>query len=365
MDEVELELDPGRRRERLRQLEPELGEAVVDPSHLGAESSLGRDGQFRARSATGVRARGSRDAARAPQLRLAAAAEPARGADHDAARRRAEARGGRRGARDRDDRRPALARPARLPRPRRRRAPSPSCGSARRRRCCVEVRSARVRPTAGATCGSSRRRSPTRAGGEGGVVQPGLARRAPAAGDAAAAERQARARRDFGVAAHEIAPAANGAAADGVHTTGLVPVHRATERPVGDAQAARVGLAGAARGRDALEPLPGRAARPARALPGEADALRAAHFPRDAGARPRRRATGSPSRSSACTRRRSRAPRARSARPAPGIAHRAARASSSPRWLALAARSSPPATSARRSTRSTPTSPPGGRCSGC
>jgi ATP-dependent DNA helicase RecG len=85
-------------------------------------------------------------------------------------------------------------------------------------------------------------------------------------------------RRNFAVKTHEIvAGGGNGSRPTGIHTTGVVPVHNATR----DLPATRlrewawqaVDLAP-----DAVEPLPAEL-RARRGLPGEADALRAVHFP--------------------------------------------------------------------------------------
>ncbi len=82
-------------------------------------------------------------------------------------------------------------------------------------------------------------------------------------------------RGSFKVEAHEIV--ADGAEAAGIHTTGLVPMHPASER----LKANRIRewawqAIGAAR--HAIEPLPAEL-RARRGLPGEADALCAVHFP--------------------------------------------------------------------------------------
>jgi ATP-dependent DNA helicase RecG len=84
-------------------------------------------------------------------------------------------------------------------------------------------------------------------------------------------------KRNFAVKTHEIVAGGNAARPEGLHTTGVVPVHNATR----DLSATRlrewawqaVDLAA-----DAVEPLPAEL-RARRGLPAEADALRAAHFP--------------------------------------------------------------------------------------
>ena len=180
----------------------------------------------------------------------------------------------------------------------------------------VEVRSARraadPAPQPDDRRGDGRRRSRA---GEGGLVQPGLARRAAAAGDAAAALRQARPLRLSGRGARV---RRRRAAAPGSTRPGSCPVHPATER-LRAAADPRVGLAGAAARPARDRAAAGRAARPP---PAGRRGRRAG-----GGAlsrRPRRarsgRASGSPSRSCSCTRPRSR----RAARDAqasrPGIA---------------------------------------------
>ena len=149
-----------------------------------------------------------------------------------------------------------LARPARLPRPGRRRARSPSCGIGEQ--ATVRSRCARRgcgRP-AGAACdrrGDGRRRQRA---DEGGLVQPGLARRAPAARDAAAAATASSTGRGFRVADARDPRRRRRARRPGLHTTGIVPVHPATGAAA-RAAAPRVGLAGGRRWpRDAIEPLP-------------------------------------------------------------------------------------------------------------
>ncbi|HSI79575.1 MAG TPA: ATP-dependent DNA helicase RecG [Solirubrobacterales bacterium] len=101
-------------------------------------------------------------------------------------------------------------------------------------------------------------------------------------------------RSGFRVEAHEIVRAPGAGPPDrsqgvGIHTTGLVPVHPATERlrPNRIREWAWQGVRLAC---DAIEPLPA-GLRARRRLPGVADALRAAHFPlsRAAAARARER----------------------------------------------------------------------------
>jgi ATP-dependent DNA helicase RecG len=98
-------------------------------------------------------------------------------------------------------------------------------------------------------------------------------------------------RRGFRVADHEILGPADAdapprprlgvAAPPGIHTTGLVPVHPATEtlRPQRIREWAWQALGAAG---EAIEPLPAEL-RARRSLAGAADALHAAHFPRDEG----------------------------------------------------------------------------------
>jgi len=83
-------------------------------------------------------------------------------------------------------------------------------------------------------------------------------------------------RSGFRVAAHELVGEAEGRT--GIHTTGLVPVHRASER----LRASRIRewvWEAMALARLAVEPLPAEL-RARRGLPAAGDALRAAHFPR-------------------------------------------------------------------------------------
>ena len=148
--------------------------------------------------------------------------------------------------RDRDPRRPAAAGPAHLPRPRRAGRSSPSCGSARRRRCWSRCEAPALRPDPAARAddrrGQGRRRVRP---GDGDLVQPGLAGREAGPRHAAAAARPARparlpgrraraARRRrgrLGEAERPLRGAAPGRRPPpGIHTTGLVPVHPATEK---------------------------------------------------------------------------------------------------------------------------------------
>src|SRR5262249_37574108 len=83
-------------------------------------------------------------------------------------------------------------------------------------------------------------------------------------------------RSGFRVDAHELAGDA-GEGAGGLHTTGIVPVHPATDgiKPQKLREWAHEACGGAA---DAIEPLPAHLCA-ARGMPGGADALVAAHFP--------------------------------------------------------------------------------------
>jgi ATP-dependent DNA helicase RecG len=88
-------------------------------------------------------------------------------------------------------------------------------------------------------------------------------------------------RRGFKVATHEIVSgggtAAAGAREPGLHTTGIVPVHNAT-RELSAMRLREWAWEALAVAPDAVEPLPAEL-RARRGLCGEADALRAAHFP--------------------------------------------------------------------------------------
>ena len=125
---------------------------------------------------------------------------------------------------------------------------------------------------AAAGCGSWRRRRRRERPGDRGLVQPGVARGSPRAGDAAAAAREARAGPVPGRRAR-----VRGGGSSGIHTTGLVPVHPATEgltpKRIRDWAWQAMPLA-----RHAIEPLPAEL-RARRRLAGAADALAAAHFP--------------------------------------------------------------------------------------
>jgi len=89
-------------------------------------------------------------------------------------------------------------------------------------------------------------------------------------------------RGDFRVEAHEILSDREPGSASGIHTTGLVAVHPASEalRPNRLREWVHQALESAT---SAIEPLPAEL-RARRGLPGEADALRALHFPADRGA---------------------------------------------------------------------------------
>ena len=355
--EVELELDPGRRRERLRQLSPSSARrSSIHPIEAGiyplAEVSTPRAHRHRRRA-------GPRLAARARSC-AAAAPEPARGADLDPGRGRPEAgRGGGRD-RDRDDRRPAWHVPHghrdRAERARGRRPADRRAGDGDGRRALG----------AGAPDPPSQP-APRRGGGrrrqradEGRLVQPGLPRRAPAPRDAAAAQRQARPVRLPGRRPTRSSPAASGRRR-GCTRPGSSPF---TTRP---ASSRRKRLRewiwqAVERAGDAIESLPAEL-RARRGLGAEADALRCAHFPGVAragrrGARPARLRGALPAPGGA------RRPPRRAPRLAPGDRLRAARASWS-RAGSRRCRSSRPPASGARSRRSTPTSPAGGRCSGC
>ncbi len=288
-DEVELELDPGRRRERLaaaRARAPRVDRRSVpsDPeSSLCGEVTIPRAIGSGERS--GPRARCARPScARLPRpSRLAAPISIAQG-------RRPEARRGRRRDRDRDARRPALA----LPHGHRDRAGVREVADLRigeQATVMVSVRSARVRPTRrrnlrlveAAVADASgpmkavwfnqaylaeRLQPGTRLLLNGKLDRSGLPGRDPRDRRRRAAARRRRA---------------------GLHTTGIVPVHNATARALGE----RACASGSGR-----RPS-GPATRSSRCRPscargagfgGEADALRCAHFPdspEQASARPR------------------------------------------------------------------------------
>ena len=154
----------------------------------------------------------------------------------------------------------------------------------------VEVRSASRAADAAPQPEDRRgRRSPTSPGRRrrSGSTRPG----SPSGcdrGHAAAAARQARPRAAFASRGHEIARRRDGAAA-GIHTTGIVPVHPATER-LRAAADSRVGLAGAA----ARAPTRSSRCRPscarAAALAGVGRRARPRPTSRSDRARPRRRA---------------------------------------------------------------------------
>ena len=271
---------PGGGANDARELEPELGKAVVDPSHLHPKTSLVGDVATSDPLASARARLGRAPAARPVALRpaaLAAAPEPPHGAGVVASRRRAEA--GRRGGRDRDRnaRRPALARAARPPRPRRR---PRGRGPADRRAGDSEGDGALGAGAADPPAQPAPRRGECRRlerADEGGVVQPGLPRRAAESGDDAAPERQARPLRLPRSRRTRSSSGGSGAGVAGIHTTGIVPVHNATARLSATRLRDWIWQA-VALAPDAIESLPAEL-RVRRGLAAEADALRAAHFP--------------------------------------------------------------------------------------
>ena len=252
---------------------------------------------------------------------------------------------------DRDDRRPALPRPSQLPRPLRGAGARRPASSARRRPCWS--RSASVQAAADPPARPDDRRgarSPTRPARISATWfnQPWLAEQLEPGPHCCWSARSTGA--GSGSSEHEIARAP---ARRAVRPPGCTPPasSRFIRRARGCARSGSrewVWQASGAWPRDAIEPLPAEL-RARRGLPGAADALRAVHFPATP-RKPRRPASGSPSRSSSSTRRRSRAPAP--PRRAPGAAARRRRASwssaGSPRCP-----SSRPATSGAPSTRST------------
>ena len=316
---------------------------------------------------------------------LAAGAEPAAAAAARA-RRLAElaARGSATSSRERrraigieHARRPARARPALLPRPGRGDADRRAEDRRRRRRS-----SPRSGPRAGrgrrgaATCASSRRRVADETGpAEGELVQPGLARRA------ARARRRGCCSTAASTAAASASTTTSSSAAPrrirtpsgrarwrwrselpaGIHTTGLVPTHPASEglRPQKLREWAWQALA---RARDVHEPLPA-PIRFAHRLAGAADARLAAHFPADPVelemARHRLAYEELFLHQAALALRRGERDEGRAGGPA-----RRARPAR-PRLARARCRSSRPPISAAPSPRSTPTSPAAGRCSAC
>ncbi len=167
-------------------------------------------------------------------------------------------------------------------------------------------------------------------------------------------------KRGFNVAEHELLDRDEGAMPAGIHTTGLVPVHPASER-LRPQKLREWAWQAASLAPSALEPLP-RRAQVADGMPGVADALVASHFPADEGqaAEARRRLAFEELllyQATLAARRRRRAQSGRGPRSGPSASG----------WAAGSThcRSSPPATSARRSTTSTRTSPGPSRCSGC
>ena len=142
----------------------------------------------------------------------------------------------------------------------------------------------------------------------------------------------------------------------------FVPVHPATEdlRAAADPRLGRAGRAAGRRTRSRGCPAELRARR---GLAGVGDAIRAAHFPESPEEAEAALARGSPSKSCSSTRRCS---RPASARTAPRGRRRASAGPASRSGAgSTRCRSSRPATSSPPSTRSTPTSTPASRCSGC
>ena len=113
---------------------------------------------------------------------------------------------------------------------------------------------------------------------------------------------------------------------------------------------------------NAIEPLPAEL-RARRKFAGVADALVSRPLPASTSTRRRPPGSGSPSRSSSCTRRRWRHAAATATTPTRDRARSGRRARG--RRGSNRCRSSPPATSVARWKRSTPTSAPAARCSGC
>ena len=214
-------------------------------------------------------------------------------------------------------------------------ARSRSCGSASEATVVVEVRSARLRPTRRRRPGDRRgQRGRRERAVEGGLVQPGLACRAAASRERGCCSRQARPSRRFRVEAHEILTDQAPDSASGLHTTGLVPVHPASER------CARTGCASGhgrrSRRRAGARAAAGGAARPPPAA-GRRRRAAGAHFPADGEqAALRARAAGVRGAASAPGRARDPAPRASRARgrASPGRARRGRLAR---RWLDVAA----------------------------
>ena len=185
----------------------------------------------------------------------------------------------------------------------------------------VDVRSARVRPT--------RRRNlrlveaavaDAQRADEGGLVQPGLPRRAPAARGRGCCSTASSTARGFRVATHEIVAGRRRRRPVGHAHDRDRPGPQRDPRALGEA-AARVGLAGDRPRRRRDRAAAGRAARAPRGSAAEADALRCAHFPESPRAGRARRATELALRgAAACTRWRSRARRAARRDSRPGIA---------------------------------------------
>ena len=211
----------------------------------------------------------------------------------------------------------------------------------------VEVRSARVRPTRRRNLRIVEAKVADASGPMKAIWfnQAWLAERLQP-GHPAAAERQARPARASGSRRTRSSPASARRAASARAST-RPGSSRST--PPSDELCGRTGCAsGPGRRsrwrRDAIEPLPAEL-RARRGLPAVADALRARPLPRRARAGGRAPASGSPSRSSSCTRRRSRCAAARGASRGPG-----SRSSRRASWSSAGSprcRSSRPATSAR------------------
>ena len=312
--EVELELDPGRRRERVAAARSPSSarRSSIDPIQAGIYplAAVTTPRAHRHRRRTGPRLAARREAALACRARAGSRprSRPWTGSARSWPRPRPRS-GSRRSATCSGTSPTATATAPTCAR-------SPSCAIGEQATVMVEVRSARVRPT--------RRRNlriveATVADDSGPMkavwfnqawlaerLRPGtrllLNGKLDRSGFRVADARDRRRRRRAGAGA-STRPGSS----------------RSTPRPRSSARAAaaRVGLAG---GRscagDAIEPLPAEL-RARRRLAGAADALRCAHFPESPERGRARPASGSPSRSSSCTRRRSppAAQRAASARP--------------------------------------------------
>ena len=269
--------------------------------------------------------------------------------------------------RHRDARRPARARARTATATAPTSARSPSCGSASRRRCVVEVRTARLRPTRRRNLRIVEATVADASGPREGVwfnqawlaerLQPGDAAAAATASSTAAASAS---RRHEIVCRRTVAGPRRGPPA----STRPGSSRSTRQRGLSRAAAPRVGLAGAARAPATRSSRCRPELRARHGLAGAADALARAHFPRAAeeaeAARARLAFEELFLHQAALAVAPRRAPRAapRASRSAePGRAGR--------RLARGRCRSRRPATSGARSPRSTPTSPPSGRCSGC